>query len=159
MRLAIIAIALAGCQSSDVSRELGARCDSSSECDDRCLTPSADWPEGFCTIRCETDVDCFRNARLTVVDTLHAFEEAGELRQAAAANALPEAKRATLGQIVTGSLPVPGEGMIVFKSVGSALQDLALASRYYEKLGAKREFPRGAGVGELRRRPWARPAS
>ena len=41
--------------------------------------------------------------------------------------------------------------MIVFKSVGSALQDLALASRYYEKLGAKREFPRGAGVGELRR--------
>ena len=58
MRLAIIAIALAACQSSDVSRELGARCDSSSECDDRCLTPSADWPEGFCTIRCETDVDC-----------------------------------------------------------------------------------------------------
>ena len=31
---------------------------------------------------CETDVDCFRNARLTVVDTLHALEEAGELRQA-----------------------------------------------------------------------------
>ncbi len=108
---------------------------------------------------CETDVDCFRNARLTIVDTLHAFEEAGELRQAAAANALPEAKRATLGQIVTGSLSVPGEGMIVFKSVGSALQDLALASRYYEKLSAKPEFPRGEGVGELRRRPWARPAS
>ena len=37
--------------------------------------------------------------------------------------------------------------MIVFKSVGSALQDLALASRYYEKLGAKREFPRGDRSG------------
>ena len=103
---------------------------------------------------CETDVDCFRSARLTVVDTLHALEEAGELRQAVAAGALPEAKRATLGQVVTNSVRVPGDGMVVFKSVGSALQDLALASRYYEKLGATREFPRGAGVGELRRRPW-----
>jgi hypothetical protein len=58
MRLAILAIVLAACQSSDVSRELGARCDRSSECDERCLMPSADWPEGFCTIACETDVDC-----------------------------------------------------------------------------------------------------
>ena len=107
---------------------------------------------------CETDVDCFRNARLTVVDTLHALEEAGELRQAVAAGALPEAKRATLGQVVTNSVRVPGDGMVAFKSVGSALQDLALASRYYEKLRAKSEFPRGEGVGELRRRPWARPA-
>ena len=107
---------------------------------------------------CETDVDCFRNARLVVVDTLHALEEAGELRQAVAAGALPEAKRATLGQVVTGSVHVPGDGTIVFKSVGSALQDLALASRYYEKLKARAEFPRGEGVGELRRHPWATPA-
>jgi hypothetical protein len=58
MRLAIFAIALAACQSSDVSRELGARCDRSNECDERCLVPSVDWPEGFCTIQCETDLDC-----------------------------------------------------------------------------------------------------
>jgi hypothetical protein len=58
MRFAILAIALAACQSSDVSRELGARCDSSDECDERCLLPGADWPGGFCTIHCETDVDC-----------------------------------------------------------------------------------------------------
>jgi hypothetical protein len=29
---------------------------------------------------------------------------------------------------------VPREGLIAFKSVGSALQDLALAGRYYELL-------------------------
>lgn len=107
---------------------------------------------------CETDIDCFRNARLVVVDTLHALDEAGELRVAVDAGALPLAKRATLGQIVTRDTPTPSEGMIVFKSVGSALQDLALAARYYEKLGARPDMPRGDGVGELRRRPWARPA-
>jgi len=101
-------------------------------------------------------VDCFRRASVVVVDTLHALEEAGELRQATRAGVLPEAKRATLGQVVTGSAAVPGEGLIVFKSVGSALQDLALASRYYEKLGERRDLPRGEGVGALRRRPWAK---
>lgn len=105
---------------------------------------------------CETDVDCFRNARLTVVDTLHALEEAGELRQAVAAGALPEAKRATLGQVVAGSTLLPDRGMIAFKSVGSALQDLALAARYYEKLNMRPGLPRGEGVGMLRRRPWAK---
>ena len=107
---------------------------------------------------CEADIECFRHARLVVVDTLHALEEAGELRRAAEAGVLPESKRATLGQIVTGTAPVPGDGMIVFKSVGSALQDLALASRYYEKLGSRPELPRGEGVGKLRQRPWARVA-
>ena len=103
----------------------------------------------------ETDVDCFRNARLTVVDTPHALEEAGELRAAVEAGALPESRRATLGQVVTGRVSVPRDGMIVFKSVGSALQDLALAARYYEKLGSRPEVPRGEGVGRLRQRPWA----
>ena len=91
---------------------------------------------------CEVDIACFRNASLVVVDTLHALEEAGELRQAVAAGALPESKRATLGQIVTGAAQVPAGGLIVFKSVGSALQDLALASRYYELLGATTRFGR-----------------
>lgn len=91
-----------------------------------------------------------------MVDTLHALEEAGELRRAVEAGALPEARRATLGQVVTGRASVPGDGMIVFKSVGSALQDLALAARYYEKLGARSDLPRGDGVGRLRQGPWAR---
>lgn len=85
----------------------------------------------------EIDVRCFQDARLTVVDTLHALTEAGELRQAVEAGALPEARRATLGQIVTGAVRMPDEGLVVFKSVGTALQDLALAARYYEVVGAR----------------------
>lgn len=104
---------------------------------------------------CETDVDCFRNASMVVVDTLHALEEAGELRQAVAANALPESKRTTLGQIVTGAARIPGTGLVVFKSVGSALQDLALAARYHELLDDKPGLAHGAGVGRLRDPAWA----
>ena len=63
MRVALIVIvALAGCQSSDVSRELGARCETHDDCDMRCLGPGTDWPDGFCTIACETDLDCPGNA-------------------------------------------------------------------------------------------------
>jgi hypothetical protein len=61
MRNAIFALALVGvaaCQSSDVSRQVGARCDHSSECDELCLGPSADWPGGFCSISCDSDEDC-----------------------------------------------------------------------------------------------------
>lgn len=43
---------------SNVSRELGAICDSNDECADRCLGPSVDWPDGFCTLDCDTDDDC-----------------------------------------------------------------------------------------------------
>jgi len=89
----------------------------------------------------EVDVRCFQDARLVVMDTPHALEEAGELRQAIAAGALPESKRATLGQIVTGAVAPPATGMVVFKSVGSALQDLALAARFYELLGARMGVP------------------
>ena len=88
----------------------------------------------------EVDVRCFRDAGLVVVDSSHAIEEAGDLRQAVESGAMPEAKRATLAQIVTGAITVPREGLVTFKSVGTALQDLALAVRYYELLGA------GAGL-------------
>lgn len=54
----IALLATAACQSSDVSREIGARCDDQAECDDRCLTPSDDWPGGFCTLTCDSDGDC-----------------------------------------------------------------------------------------------------
>jgi hypothetical protein len=58
MRIAILVFALVGCHSSDVSRSIGARCDLSAECDERCLGPSTDWPDGFCTITCDGDADC-----------------------------------------------------------------------------------------------------
>ncbi|MBT8494807.1 MAG: hypothetical protein KJO07_17250 [Deltaproteobacteria bacterium] len=63
MRLRLALIALLGscwisCSvSSDVSRELGARCDDMDDCDDRCLPPS-DFPGGFCSTSCESNGDC-----------------------------------------------------------------------------------------------------
>jgi ornithine cyclodeaminase/alanine dehydrogenase-like protein (mu-crystallin family) len=82
----------------------------------------------------EVDVQCFRDAAFVIVDSRHALEEAGELRRAVEAGALPDAKLATLAQLVTGAATVPPEGLVTFKSVGMALQDLALAARYYELL-------------------------
>jgi ornithine cyclodeaminase len=90
-----------------------------------------------------------------VVDTRHALDEAGELVQAVKAGLLPQEKVATLGDIVTGTASLPSEGLIVFKSVGSALQDLTLAARYYELLGDKPGLPRGDGVGQRRQKAWA----
>ncbi len=51
-------LALVGCQSPDVSRSLGARCTTASECDDRCLPPSAGYPDGFCTADCSSSQGC-----------------------------------------------------------------------------------------------------
>jgi alanine dehydrogenase len=98
----------------------------------------------------EVDVRCFQDARLVVVDSLHALEEAGELKRAIAAGALPDSKRATLGQIVAGAVNVPGSGLIVFKSVGTALQDLALAARYYELIGASAGVPTAADLASVK---------
>jgi len=54
----LLAFVLAGCGGSDVSRSLGARCDRTSDCADRCLGPSSDYPAGFCTVDCTTAADC-----------------------------------------------------------------------------------------------------
>ena len=85
----------------------------------------------------EVDVRCFLDAGLVVVDSLHAFEEAGDLRQALKSVEAQDMKRATLAQIVSGAAAVPQQGLVAFKSVGTALQDLALAVRYYELLHAQ----------------------
>ncbi len=98
----------------------------------------------------EIDIRCFREATLVVMDSMLAMEEAGELRQALAAGALPESKRATLAQIVGGKIAVPDKGMVLFKSVGTALQDLSLAERYYELLGKSAGIPAAAGLGSLK---------
>ena len=89
----------------------------------------------------EVDVECFRRAALVVVDSPHAAHEAGDLIQAAQAGALPAEKLKTLAQIVAGDTALPAGGMIAFKSVGTALQDVALAGRYYELLGARAGLP------------------
>ena len=58
MRFAIALALLAGCSNSDVSRTLGARCDKTSECDDRCVPPSNEYPGGFCTLDCLSSGEC-----------------------------------------------------------------------------------------------------
>lgn len=57
LRLALV-LSLVACQSEDVSRRLGARCDVTSDCEQKCLVPGSDWPGGFCTVACTTDGDC-----------------------------------------------------------------------------------------------------
>jgi hypothetical protein len=61
--LALALVFVLGCQSSDVSRRLGAACTMNSDCDSRCLGPGAGWPNGFCTVPCDTDAACGDNAR------------------------------------------------------------------------------------------------
>lgn len=54
----LVSTVLTGCQDSFVSRSIGARCDGTRECDERCLLESAGYPGGFCTIACEDSLDC-----------------------------------------------------------------------------------------------------
>jgi ornithine cyclodeaminase/alanine dehydrogenase-like protein (mu-crystallin family) len=89
----------------------------------------------------EVNAQCFRDSALVVADSPHAQHEAGDLIQAIEAGELPAEKLVTLSDIVTGKRAIPSTGMIAFKSVGTALQDLALAGRYYELLGARTGLP------------------
>jgi alanine dehydrogenase len=100
----------------------------------------------------EVDVQCFRDAALVIMDSEHALEEAGELQRAVDAGALPESKRATLAELITGNATVPDRGLVTFKSVGMALQDLALAARYYELLRDTPGVAVGPDVASLRPR-------
>ena len=68
------------------------------------------------------------------------------------AGVLDPSKLATVGEILTSARRVPEEGLVVFKSVGMALQDLALAARYYELLGARKELASPSIVASLRDR-------
>lgn len=101
----------------------------------------------------EIDTQSLADAALVVGGTEHAFGEAGELRRAAEQQALPQSKRATLAQLVSATAKVPRTGMIVFKSVGSALQDLALAGYYYERYGKSAGVEAAPDLASVRERP------
>ena len=98
----------------------------------------------------EIGPDTFARAAFTVVDSQHAMKEAGDLIAAVSTGALPESRQGTLGQILTGSKTLPPQGLIVFKSVGMALQDLALAARYYELLGGRKDLASPSNVASVR---------
>jgi hypothetical protein len=63
MRLALALVLLASCQNADVSRAVGARCDTNADCDTKCLVPDGDWPGGFCTMLCDSDTNCPEGTR------------------------------------------------------------------------------------------------
>ena len=74
---------------------------------------------------------CFGEASVVVVDSLRAAEEAGDLQHAVRSGALREDRQITLARVASGEAPLPDVGLVAFKSVGTALQDLALAVRFY----------------------------
>jgi ornithine cyclodeaminase/alanine dehydrogenase len=123
----------------------------------------AEWLEG-CRLLCavgstrpqsvEVDPRCFAHAALVVVDSARAIEEAGDLQRAAGSGALQKERLASLAEIVARLKPVPDAGMVVFKSVGTALQDLALARRLYELLEAS--GVRAGGIASLKKPVGAR---
>lgn len=94
----------------------------------------------------EADSERFRKAGIIVVDSLRAAEESGDLREAAKSGAVSHTQQVTLAQVVSGEVTLPREGLVTFKSVATALQDLALAVRNYEFL---RERPGLAAVPDL----------
>lgn len=74
--------------------------------------------------------------RIAVEAMDHAMHEAGDLIQAAAAGRLDWTRVTTLGDLVTGRAPgrTSDDEITLFKSVGSALEDVAVAALAYEKL-------------------------
>lgn len=64
----IVAALLCGCgDSAQVSRSVGARCDSNDECDGRCLMGAA-YPDGFCTMSCDDSGDCPGSSRCVEIE-------------------------------------------------------------------------------------------
>jgi hypothetical protein len=57
----IVLVVLAACGDDDgieIDSLLGAECRSDADCDERCLGPSNDFPDGMCSFRCDVDADC-----------------------------------------------------------------------------------------------------
>ena len=76
----------------------------------------------------EVDPETFARAATIVVDTEHAAPECGDIIAAEQAGAWDERRVTTLAQLVGGGTPLAREGLTVFKSVGTAVQDLAAAA-------------------------------
>jgi len=73
-----LAVGLAACSvSSDVSRELGARCDSHDECAELCLG-APEFPGGYCTVSCTERNDCPGGAACVDIDQGVCLQECEE---------------------------------------------------------------------------------
>jgi ornithine cyclodeaminase/alanine dehydrogenase-like protein (mu-crystallin family) len=99
----------------------------------------------------EVDEASFRAAKLVVVDTPRAAEEAGDLHYAVKSGAVGAEQQKTLAQVASGAASLPDSGLVVFKSVGTALQDLALAVRYFELLRGRKDLPGALDLASLKK--------
>jgi ornithine cyclodeaminase/alanine dehydrogenase-like protein (mu-crystallin family) len=99
----------------------------------------------------EVDEQSFGAAACVVVDTLRAAEEAGDLQRAIASGALAADRQITLAQLAAAEARLPDQGLVAFKSVGTALQDLALAARYYELLKSRKDLPLAGDLASLKK--------
>jgi ornithine cyclodeaminase/alanine dehydrogenase len=82
----------------------------------------------------EVDGALFGRADLVVLDTPHAAGESGDLQAAAAEGHWDDAKVRLLSDVVATGAPAAngGPSLTVFKSVGTALQDLVAAKAVHE---------------------------
>ena len=94
---------------------------------------------------------CFGEASAVVVDSLRAAEEAGDLQHAVRSGALREDRQITLARVASGEAPLPDAGLVAFKSVGTALQDLALAVRFYGLLKDRTDLPVAPDLASLKK--------
>jgi alanine dehydrogenase len=99
----------------------------------------------------EVDARCFGDAKAVVVDTLRAAEEAGDLQQAVKSGAISAETQIALAQVAGGAVRLPDGGLVTFKSVGTALQDLALAARFYELLRGRKDLPSAPDLASLKK--------
>ena len=105
----------------------------------------------------EVDEASFRAARSVVVDTTRAAEEAGDLHYAVKSGAVSADRQSTLAQVASDAVSLPQSGLTIFKSVGTALQDLALAMRYFELLRGRKDLPGAMDLASLKKPVSVRP--
>jgi alanine dehydrogenase len=99
----------------------------------------------------EVDADSFAAAGMVVVDTPRAAEEAGDLQHAIGVGAVRPESQVTLADVVADKAHLPDRGLVVFKSVGTALQDLALAVRFHELARARKDLPAAPDLASLKK--------
>jgi len=91
----------------------------------------------------EVDTATFERAAAIVLDTEHADAECGDIIAAKEARTWDAQRIRTLTDVVGSGQPYAREGLTVFKSVGTAVQDLAAAAavaRVARERGVGREL-------------------
>ena len=91
----------------------------------------------------EADAECFARSRV-FIDTAEALSKSGDLLGAAAEGAFDAGQlQGTLAELCAGTRPgrIDATERTLFKSVGSALEDLAAAELVWESLSCERPQP------------------